>query len=100
MIRIKPGVSLRKMQPQMTIALIVGERVFGDYGSDLTITSGDDGVHSPNSLHPKGLAQDWRIRDLKPGSVKFVFDKLREILAGQFDVVLEDDHMHVEFDPK
>lgn len=65
---------------------------------DLVVTSICDGEHSRTSLHWSGCAADlrrWNIPD--PNS--FV-DWLREALTDEFDVVLEDDHIHMEFQPK
>ena len=65
------------------------------------ITSASDGKHGPNSLHYKGKALDLRTKNLRPEQVHPVYVALNEALSpGGFDVVLETDHIHVEFDPK
>jgi hypothetical protein len=69
-----------------------------------TITSGDDGKHMINSLHYKGLAIDLRTRDLEGGSLgsiaKGIHAELKGLLGRDYDVVLEKDHIHLEYDPK
>lgn len=96
--RIKPGVDIRGLQPQMAIAAVIAERVYAAHGAELMITSGAEGQHMEGSLHYKGLAIDIRL----PAPDKIAADvlALRASLGAQFDVVLEKDHVHIEFDPK
>lgn len=97
---IKTGVDLRGMQPQMAVAFCIAQGIFERHAKECVITSCSDGKHGPNSLHYKGKALDLRTRHLRPEQVHPVFLELRTALGPQFDVVLEDDHMHLEFDPK
>lgn len=96
--KIKPGVDLRGIQPEMAIAAVIAERVYAAQGAELMITSGVEGKHMAGSLHYKGMALDLRL----PPAAKIPATvlALRGSLAEQFDVVLEVDHIHVEFDPK
>ena len=93
---IKSGVDLRGLTPQMAIAYTIACRCYGQY--DCVITSASDGKHGPNSLHYKGQALDLRTRHINGQGLQLVVDKLREALGSQFDVVLESDHIHIEFD--
>ncbi len=95
---IKNGVDLRGLQPQMVLAYILACKCYGGY--DCVITSCSDGKHGPNSLHYKGLALDLRTRHLPGQALQSILDKLKEALGAQFDVVLESDHFHIEYDPK
>ena len=95
---IKHGVDLRGLSPQMAIAYTIACRCYGQY--DCVITSASDGKHGPNSLHYKGQALDLRTRHLNGQGLQAVYHKLKESLGEQFDVVLESDHIHVEWDPK
>lgn len=98
---IKPGVDLRGVQPQMAIAYCIACGVYHELaGTGCVITSCSDGKHGPNSLHYKGKALDLRTSNLRPEQVHPVYIKLKESLGAQFDVVLESDHIHCEFDPK
>lgn len=94
--KIKPGVDLRGLQPQMVIAVQVAQWVYG--AQELTITSGSEGEHMAGSLHYKGLAVDIRLP--APDKIAVVILGLRGSLGKQYDVVLENDHIHIEFDPR
>ena len=95
---IKNGVDLRGLSPQMAIAYTIACRCYGQY--DCVITSASDGKHGPNSLHYKGQALDLRTRHINGQGLQLVVDKLKEALGSQFDVVLEADHIQIEFDVK
>lgn len=61
--KIKPGVELRGIQPQMAIAALIAQEVYIEEASELMITSGVEGQHMATSLHYKGLALDLRMVD-------------------------------------
>jgi len=68
------------------------------------ITSGADGKHMATSLHYKNRAFDVRIWNIAGGNGKeeaaaWVI-RLKSTLGNNYDVVLESDHIHIEFDPK
>jgi hypothetical protein len=69
-------------------------------GREAVITSARDGLHMKNSLHYQGKAIDLRTYDMKPGGAEAVVRELRVTLGRDFDVVLESDHIHLEYDPK
>jgi hypothetical protein len=98
---IKMGVDLRGLSPQMAIAYTIATFVYSSKtGQRCIITSGSDGKHGPNSLHYKGKALDLRTSNLKPAEIHPVYITLKESLGEQFDVVCEQDHLHIEYDPK
>ena len=99
-LRIKPGASLRGLRPEMSVALTIIFRVFASEGYDCVVTCGTDGSHSRNSLHYVGLAVDVRRRHLPKNMPERIAGDLREVLAGEFDVVLERTHIHVEYQPE
>ena len=68
---------------------------------EAVITSTYEGTHSPGSLHYCHQAIDIRkpIYMAKIPIVDFV-EQLIQILGEDFDVVLESDHIHIEYDPK
>ena len=85
----------------MAIAYIIACGIYREVAQQTcTITSGSDGVHGPNSLHYQGKALDFRTRTLTASQKQAVFLSLTAALGTQFDVVLEDTHIHIEFDPK
>lgn len=100
---IKLGVDLRGLAPQMAVAYTIACHVYANVVGTpyaCVITSGSDGVHGPNSLHYKGKALDLRINTIPSEKLQIVLKELKWALGPQFDVVLERDHIHVEFDPK
>lgn len=101
-IRLKPGVSLVKISPQILFAIIQAHEVFRDLGEVLTITSvaDDSPKRLPNSLHRVGHAVDFRISELRGATAKDAGQRIKLRLTEEFDVVAEGDHIHVEFDPK
>lgn len=99
---IKPGVDLRGIQPQMAIAYTIASQIYAKYSDDgaCVITSGVDGVHGANSLHYTGYALDLRTHNVSTVFQADLLEELRVALGKQFDVILEHDHVHLEFDPK
>jgi uncharacterized protein YcbK (DUF882 family) len=98
--KLKSGASLKGVQWEMFEAAIKVEAAFNAYGHECTITSGSDGQHMPRSLHYKGLAMDFRIRDVPVSQRYKIVKSAKSRLGTDFDVVLEKDHLHVELDPK
>lgn len=100
MLTIKPGVRLHGIRPEMVIAAMVAEGIFGLKNRTCTITGCIDGRHSRGSLHYLGLAIDLRTRDLPSGEPYEIVNLLKSALGEDFDVVMESDHIHIEFQPK
>jgi len=69
-------------------------------GRTAIITSTTDGQHMRGSLHYQGLAVDLRTRDLPLYVQKCYYSCLKSALLKLCDVVLESDHIHVEYSPK
>ncbi len=95
--RIKHDVDLHPLQPQMVLAMIVAESVYAKSQSEVMITSGKEGPHMVKSLHFTGMALDIRLPNM---AVNQVAANLAAALGPQYDVVLEGDHIHIEYDPK
>ena len=98
--RLKKGVRIFGLRPELTLALFICEQVYRDANTELVITSVIDGKHSVGSLHYTGSAVDLRIRDFPAGQAGSVRDQIAERLGNDFDAVLERDHIHLEFQPK
>ena len=75
------------------------------------MTSGKDGSHMTGSLHYAGRACDIRLlthpyytTELIPNAAwvynESLAEELQKKLGGDFDVVLERTHIHIELDPK
>ena len=98
---IKPGVDVRGLRPEILPALLAAYDVLGPTRDEgCVITSAVEGKHGPDSLHYEGLALDFRTRHLPHVTQVALASELRSRLGEQYDVVLEEDHLHVEFDPK
>ncbi len=97
---IKPGADITGIRPEIVLAIVLAQPIFAAHGVPLVITSVMEGKHSRGSLHYVGLAVDLRVNDLPPSEWEIVTDQVKAALGPQFDVVLEKDHLHVEFQPK
>ncbi len=100
MIRIKPGVRIEGIRPEIIMAINVAEALYTLHNTELVINKVTDRPHSPGSLHYIGQAVDLRISDLSRGEVGAIATELRIALGRQFNVVVKSDHIHVEFQPK
>lgn len=96
---IKPGVDFTKIHSRIVAILPTLERIWAKYGKDLVITSARDGKHRLDSFHYKGKAIDCRTRYFDAQACHAVLSEAQAALGGDFDVVLESDHIHVELDP-
>ena len=96
-LQFKEGVQLRATQAINEI-LRAGQVVFARVEAPCIVTAGRDGTHSEHSKHYTDEALDLRIFHLKSDDIQPVVKGLKELLGQDFDVVLEKDHIHVEFD--
>ena len=97
MFKLKEGVKLHGLQPQMILALFAALDAYGD--DDVIITSANDSVHSKTSLHYAGAALDLRTRHLNRDPEE-IASHMRAVLGEDFDVIAERDHIHVEYQPR
>lgn len=99
---IKKGVDVAGIQSELVLAYVIAQDLYRQYKTTCVMTSCKDGIHGRASLHYTGNAIDLRIWNLPGGKEKApeVAKRLGELLGGQYDVVLEKDHIHVEFQPK
>src|SRR5262245_34884978 len=93
-VRFHPAVAL-------SVAIIVVNQVFDQFGVDVWISSGNDGKHKAGSLHYKDSALDFRIKNVSLKLREQIVDALRQRLAPQFDVIWEavgtpNEHIHIE----
>jgi len=100
---LKRGVKKEGVQPPMWFALGVAQKVYKQLAQkDLVVTSlADSHEKRPKSLHNQGLGADLRTRGLSAVVAASVAKQLGEDLDPLgFDVVLEPDHIHIEYDLK
>jgi hypothetical protein len=96
----KPGVSWNPTEA-LARAYSIAESVITGLGAPFVVTSGTDGKHSVGSLHYGGNAMDVRRWDLdRLGKTSQAVSLIRAQLGNDFDVILESDHIHIEYDPK
>lgn len=99
-ILVKPGVQFT-FAPGGFRILEALKHVSGDLNVDLTITSGADGIHSPNSKHYSGEAYDVRSKDLTKEMKHHLVFMLQSLLGPRFYVFLEvpdtdNEHIHCQ----
>jgi hypothetical protein len=102
LISLKNGVDLRGMRPEIVLAAVIAETVYAAHGKDFVITAAVDGQHMKGSLHYSGNAIDVRTTacGLSADQSCAIGKEVAHALGPQFDVVVENDHIHIEFDPK
>ena len=103
--RLKPGVRLIGVRPEIVVALVAADGLWREVGIDggVTITAGMDGTHKVGSFHYAGCAFDARTRGLT--DAKTTVAELAARLGPDYDVLLEgagtdNEHCHVEWEPK
>ena len=95
--KFKEGVKVFGIRQEALLILMCAETVWARQGEEVVCTSVVDGSHSVASLHFAGCAVDLRIWGL---DVEKAAAELREALTDEYDVVVEADHIHVEYQPK
>ena len=93
-------VHIAGIRPELVFALFVAEQIYQKYDKELVITSLVDGRHSPTSLHYAGCAADLRTNFFTRHGAEIIRDEIRDKLGTDFDVILESNHIHLEFQPK
>ncbi len=97
----KKGVSLRGLQPEMAVVLtIVAEIYESEFEADTIVTCGTEGRHGKASKHYTGHALDFRTRHIDEDEREKLADAVKDCLGDEFDIVLHESHLHIEFDPK
>jgi hypothetical protein len=97
--RIKPGVQVGGLQPEMILALMIVEPILESYGQELVLTSVTDSEHSDMSRHYVGYGTDIRSRDARRAgfNVTEIEDKMSAALGDEYYVKHEVHHFHLQF---
>lgn len=98
--QIKSDASISGLKPEMAVALQVCASVYQKFGVEMVVTEGTAGRHSPKSRHYLGFAVDLRTWNVQRSELDNLAQAVRGALGKDFWVLLEADHMHVEFRPK
>ncbi len=97
---LKTGVKIQGIRNELLYALNVADKIYSSFGEELVITSLVDGGHGVGSFHYNGLAADLRTRYFDRPTQERVHLRLIKSLGNDYDVILEPDHIHLEFQPK
>lgn len=94
---IKAGVDISRLRPEIRKKLTEIEKIIlACDNEELVVTSTYEGTHSAGSLHYADLAIDIR----RDKSMTYGHKEIKRFLGRKYDVVLEGDHIHIEYDPK
>jgi hypothetical protein len=104
---IKPGVIALSVHPAILYALDIVDKTWLDLAKrHATITSlQDSDAHKADSLHygkpgdARCRAVDLRTNDLDKPLLDRIVANLHTMLGDAYDIVLEGDHLHIEYDP-
>jgi len=94
------NITLEDLQPEILSVIDLAAPLFETLNVPLVITSTTKGKHKKGSKHLVGQAIDIRSRQLAGKNQKKMVNDLTDALGPDYDVVLESDHIHIEFDPK
>ena len=94
------SIGFQSLKPQIVLALIVVDQVMKGCGQEAVITSINDARHGENSLHYDGGAVDIRSRTFSNPESVLGLCRLALGNSKDFDMILESDHFHLEYQPK
>jgi hypothetical protein len=100
MLSLKSDVRSLGVKPEALLAILIAYSVYQRHGKNCVITSIVDGKHSRGSIHYAGYAFDLRTRHLTEEELGAIALDLQEALGQDYDVVIEPNHIHVEYQPK
>ena len=88
---------IETLRSEIRLAIRLADFLFKCFGMELEVTWTTGGNHKEGSLHPKRRAFDCLKLGEKQESLVV---GLRSILGPDYDVLVEADHLHIEWDPK
>ena len=98
--KMKSTVDVFGMRPELLLAVVIADGIHDKLGYDCILTSARDGKHSLTSLHYAGAAVDLRTKHLSGNDALVVTEQIRDALTEDYDVLLEMDHIHIEYQPR
>ena len=100
MLFIKDSVTIDHFSIYLLEGLLQASLAFQKLGKQMVVTSLSDSKHMDNSLHYRGYAADLRSRDIPVQDVPILVRNIQSALGHNYQVVLESDHIHIEYDPQ
>lgn len=98
--QLKNSVKLQGISNELLLGLIIINDIFKSFEIDLVITSLVDSKHSPKSLHYSGNAVDIRTSNIpKDIDRNYLIKLIQQSLGPHFDVIDEQTHIHIEYQP-
>lgn len=98
--KLKENVRILGVRPEVVLGMLITDSTMSELGFPCVITSVTEGTHSRGSIHYAGGAWDVRIRNIPDDDWPNLVSSLKQALGEDFDIVLESDHIHCEFQPK
>jgi len=96
----KLGVDISRLSKEIRRTLPTVETAYADYNNfEAIITSTYEGTHGVNSLHYGNKAIDFRMPETMVAAEQIV-TRLKHKLGDKYDVLLSNNCIHVEWDPK
>lgn len=100
-VRMLPSVSLCGVRPEILAIMPIVHKVFQELEArDCVLTSARDGQHSYGSLHYAGQALDFDEPSWNGDEMRAAAEIIESRLSGEYDVVSEGSHIHIEWQPK
>ena len=108
LIKFKKGVKVDGITKECIYAMSVADNYFNLYlDRDIVVTSVNDGRHMKKSKHYEGNAFDLRTWTTDTSGVQIDKEEKQCIganiykrLGNKYDLLVEKDHIHIEYDPK
>jgi len=99
-VKLKDGVRIAGIRPEMTVAMMVVDAVYRKHDRELVVTSAVEGAHSKTSRHYLGMAIDCRTFFFDQSKIPQIMREIQNALGDDFYVEFEGDHFHIQFSPK
>lgn len=100
MISFKPEVRIVNFNPDLCCILLNASMWSNRNNVGVHISAIDDGTHGPTTFHGLSKAVDMNVDTFNPKDRESLYQYMRMCMPEGFDVIAEDDHVHVERDPK
>ncbi len=98
--KLKQGSKVNGLRTEILLAAIIIDKIYDRHDAELVITEGTGSKHGRGSLHYVGQAIDIRTNYFTKEQTDLVANEIIESLNEQYDVVIEETHIHIEFQPK